>query len=162
MPIKLRPVLPLIILILVLVSSAGCLGSRTPAVNKTPPPAMIVDYHRSGGIAGLDDRLVIFDNGVAVISGKSASTEISLTATDMALIAVLFNQSDFSQLQPSYSAPSGSADVITYTLSYHGKTVTAAETSVPPSLKVVIDQLNRILSRAEPQKLSYPTIGITP
>lgn len=122
---------------------------------------MVVDYHRSGGIAGLDDRLVIFDNGVAVISEKSASTEIYLNATDMALISALFNQSDYPQLQSNYSAPRGSSDVITYTISYHGKTVTTAETATPPLLKVVIDELNRILSRADLQKSTYPTIGIS-
>ena len=122
---------------------------------------MFVDYHRSGGIDGVDDRLVIFDNGVAVVSGRSTRNELSLNATDIALISALFNQSDFSQLQANYSAPHGSADVVTYTISYHGKTVTAAETAMPPSLKTVVEELDRILQSVSTQKSAYPTLGIT-
>lgn len=144
-----------------LLAGAGCLDTRTPGTNTTAPPAMLVDYHRTGGIAGLNDRLVIFDNGVAVISGRSSSSVVTLNTTDLALIAVLFNQSDFAQLQANYSAPRGSADLITYTVSYRGKTVTAAETSAPPGLKVVIDRLNQIINRAGPLKSTYPTLGIT-
>ena len=151
----------LVILLAVILAGAGCLGTKPAEANTTAPPAMLVDYHRTGGIAGLSDRLVIFDNGVAVISGKSTSSVVTLNATDLALIAVLFNQSDFAQLQANYSAPRGSADLITYTISYRGKTVTAAETSTPPALKVVIDQLNQIINRAWPQKSIYPTIRIT-
>lgn len=96
MRIKVIPIVPLFLLVLVL-AGAGCLGTRSLPVNQTSPPSILVDYHRTGGVASLNDRLVIFNNGVAVISGKSTSTEISLNATDLALISVLFNESAFSQ-----------------------------------------------------------------
>ena len=158
--IKFLPILSVFILALVL-AGAGCLGTGIPAVNKTAPPAVFVDYHRSGGIAGVNDRLVIFDNGVAVVSGRSTSAVIALNATDIALISALFNQTQFWQLQTNYSAPHSSADLMTYTISYHGKTVTAAETAMPPSLKTVVVELDRILQSVSPQKSAYPTLGLT-
>jgi len=161
MRIKLMQIVPLFLIVLVLVG-AGCLGTRVLPVNKTEPPSIVVDYHRSGGTAGLNDRLVIFDNGVAAISGRSTSTEISLNATDIALISVLFNESQFSQLQTNYPAPHESTDLMTYTISYQGKTVTAEDTDVPPSLGMIIEELNRILQSAGTQKSAYPTLGLTP
>jgi hypothetical protein len=160
MRIKFLPILSVFILVLVL-AGAGCLGTRILPVNKTEPPAVFVDYHRTGGTDSVSDRLVIFDNGVAVISGPSASTEVALNSTDMALLSVLFNESEFSQLQTNYSAPRSTPDLMTYTISYHGKTVTAAETAMPPSLKTVVDELDRIARSAGTQKSTYPTLGIT-
>jgi len=84
---------------------------------------VLVDYYRTGGIAGFDDRLVIFDNGVAVVSSKNVNQEIEINQTDIDRIVTLFNQSQFSILEANYSARPGSADLIKYTVSYHGKTV---------------------------------------
>ena len=161
MRIKVIPIVPLFLLVLVL-AGAGCLGTRSLPVNQTSPPSILVDYHRTGGVAGINDRLVIFNNGVAVISGGSTSTEISLNATDLALISVLFNESAFSQLQANYPAPRQSPDIMTYTVSYMGKTVTAQDTDIPPSLGTIIDKLNSILGSAGTQKSTYPTLGISP
>jgi hypothetical protein len=160
MRIKGIQIVPLFILVLVL-ACAGCLGTKVLPVNKTEPPSILVDYHRTGGIAGVNDRLVIFDNGVAAVSGRSTSTEISLNQTDIALISVLFNESQFSQLQANYPAPHESTGLMTYTISYLGKTVTAEDTDVPPSLVMVIEKLNQIIQSAGTQKSAYPTIGLT-
>lgn len=67
-----------IIMLLVAIALPGCLGFKTPSVSSPALPSVLVDYKRVGGIAGFDDRLVIFDNGVAVISRKTVSTEIAL------------------------------------------------------------------------------------
>ena len=126
--------------------TAGCLGSKTPPVPSPPAPAVLVDYYRTGGIAGFDDRLVIFDNGVAVVSGKSVNQEIEINRTDVERIVELFNQSGFPTLEGTYSARPGSADLIRYTISYRNMTVSAEDTAIPPSLQPVIDELNRILT----------------
>jgi len=107
---------------------------------------VLVDYYRTGGIAGFDDRLVIFDNGVVVVSGKTVNQEIEMNKTDVDRIVALFNQSQFPMLEGNYSARPGSADLIKYTISYHSKTVNAEDTAIPPALQPVIDELNRILT----------------
>jgi len=125
---------------------SGCLGSKTPPVSKPPAPAVLVDYYRSGGFAGFNDRLVIFDNGVAVISGRNVDYEIELNRSVIDRINGIFNESQFSMLEGNYSARHGSADLIKYTISYHSKTVIAEDTAIPPALQTVIDELNRVLT----------------
>lgn len=134
----------LFIVALILVS--GCLGSKTPPVSRPAAPAVLVDYYRTGGFAGFNDRLVVFDNGVAVISGKNLNYEIDLNRSDLDRITQVFNSSQFSLLEGNYSARHAGADLIKYTISYHGKTVIAEDTAIPPSLQAVIDELNRVLT----------------
>jgi hypothetical protein len=134
------------IVLLAAVTISGCLGVKTPSVSRSIPPAIFVDYHRTGGIAGFDDRIVIFDNGVAVISQKIASKEITLNQSDLRRISGIFDEAQFSMLQGNYTARSGAADYFRYTISYHGKTVIAEDSAVPPSLQPVITEMNRIIS----------------
>lgn len=124
---------------------SGCLGSRTPPVSRPPVPSVLVDYYRSGGIAGLQDRLVIFDNGVTIVSGRSGNHEIELNQTDIDRVIQLFDQGRFETLQGNYSGRHGSADLIRYTISYQNKTVSAEDTAIPASIQPVIDELNRII-----------------
>ncbi len=145
-----------IIVILAVVAISGCLGIKTPPVSRPATPAVFVDYHRTGGIAGVDDRLVIFDNGVGIISRKTASTEITLNQTDLERITGIFNEAQFSQLSGNYSARHGSADYYRYTISYHSKTVNAEESAVPPSLQPVIEEINRIISAAGGERIERP------
>jgi hypothetical protein len=141
--------LPAFLIVLMAAAAiSGCLGIKTPPVSHTTPPAIVVDYHRTGGIAGLDDRIVIFDNGVAVISQKTASTDITLNQSDLLRIARIFDEAQFSMLQGNYTARGGAADYFRYTISYHGRTVIAEDSAVPPSLQPVIDEMNRIINIA--------------
>ncbi len=136
----------LIIMLVVVIAISGCLGTKTPTVSRSTPPAIFADYQRTGGIAGIDERIVIFDNGLAVISKKTASTEITLNQSDLDRITGIFNEAQFSMLQGNYSARLGSADYFRYTISYHSKTVIAEDSAVPPSLQPVINEMNRIIS----------------
>jgi hypothetical protein len=134
-----------VIFLLAAAMVCGCLGVRTPPVSISTPPALFVEYHRSGGTAGLDDHLVIFDNGVVVISAKSVNTELMLNQTDLDRITAIFNEAQFTMLDPSYSARRGEPDFIKYTISYHSKTVNTEMSAVPPRLQPVIDELDRIM-----------------
>jgi len=49
------------LLVVTAVVLTGCLGTKTLPVPDHAEPTLIVDYQRSGGIAGMNDRLVIFD-----------------------------------------------------------------------------------------------------
>lgn len=124
---------------------SGCLGSRTIPGSEPQPPAVMVDYYRAGGIAGFNDRLVIFDNGIALVSGKTINSEIDLNKTDIDRIITLFDQAQFAKLEGNYSARPGSVDLIKYSISYENKTVNTEDTAIPPLLKPVIAELNRIV-----------------
>jgi hypothetical protein len=141
-----------IVVLLAAVAISGCLGDRMPSISSPTPPAVFVYYQRTGGIAGLDDRLVIFDNGVAVISRKTVSTEIALNQSELERITGIFNEAQFSMFQGNYSARRGTADYFRYTITYHGKTVIAEDSAIPHSLQPVIDDMNRIINLADSSK----------
>ncbi len=141
-----RTILALFIGLLILcLASAGCLGVKTPPVSRQAAPAVFLDYYRTGGIAGFDDRLVIFDNGAAVVATKAGSREIVLNSSEMNKVSDLFNKAQFSMLQNNYPAPRGGADLIQYSVSYHGKTVTTEDSAIPPSLDPILNEMNRIV-----------------
>jgi hypothetical protein len=159
MRIKIIPIFTLFVLGLILVC-AGCLGTKSLPPTTTSPPSILVDYHRTGGVSNVNDRLIIFDNGVAVISRVSSNAELTLNATDLSLISVLLNESQFSDLQANYPDANQGENIVTYTISYQGKTVRAQKTDVPPSLESIIGELNQIIDSAGAAKITYPTLGI--
>jgi hypothetical protein len=137
-----------IFFIIAAVIVSGCLGSKTTPEPNPKVPEVLVDYSRSGGIAGFNDRLVIFDNGIALVSSKTTNSEVDLNQTDIDNIIVLFNEAQFSQMEGNYSARAGSVDLIKYSISYENKTVNTEDTAIPPLLKPVITELNRIVGLA--------------
>jgi hypothetical protein len=146
------------ILILTTVLIGGCLGIKAPQVSRPKAPAILIDYQRTGGIANLNDRLVIFTNGAGLISGKNVNQEISFNQTDLKRIDDLFLKAHFSQFEPSYTSRRGGADLIKYTLSYNNMTVTTEDTAIPPQLQPVIDAMNQIIGNnmAHEQAVQFP------
>ena len=159
MDIKTRAILCACIIVAAVLLS-GCIGQKTQTEVQPEPPAVLVTYERNGGIAGLDDRLVIFDNGAGVLMSRSGSTEISLTRLDMARINALFSEAQFSMLQTSYSASHTNAGLVTYSVSYHGKTVTVQDSAIPPSFQPVLNELDRFVNSASNQMTNYSIVKV--
>jgi hypothetical protein len=133
-----------ILLVIAAVLLAGCLGTRSTAVTSAAPPAMLVDYHRTGGIAGVDDRLVIFDNGEALVSTQAVTGEFTVNQSELSRIEDLFEASGFGTLEGNYTARHG-ADLMRYRIAYQNKTVVTEDTAVPSPLRPVISEMNAIL-----------------
>jgi hypothetical protein len=139
-------------LLLITAAAAGCLGVRTLPVAKPIPPSILLDYHRVGGIVGLDDRLVIFDNGAAVFSSRTVNRELTLNQSDLDRISALFSDAQYSMLEGNYTLRHEGADLIHYTITYHGKTVNTEDSAVPPSLQLILDEMNLIISETSVTK----------
>lgn len=125
---------------------AGCLGETAPTTASTAPPGVVLSYHRTGGIAGVDDRLVVFDNGRAVLSTRTASHEFPVGSVELARIVRLFESADFMTLQGNYTSRHTGADLMRYSVTYFNKTVITEDSVVPDSLQPVITELNTIIS----------------
>jgi len=138
---------------------SGCLGIKPLAVSHPESPAIFVDYQKSGGIAGLDNRLVIFTNGAGLISGKNVNRELSFNQSELRHLDELFSRAGFSELEPSYTSRHGGADLIRYSISFRNMTVTTEDTAIPPSLQPVIDELNGIMDRNLAPQKSISVIG---
>jgi hypothetical protein len=135
-----------VVLIVAALVVSGCFGVKTPPVSRPAAPTLFVDYQRSGGIAGLNDRLVIFDNGVTLVSSRTTSREIRLNQSDLDQISALFETAQFSTLEGNYTSRRGGADFMQYSISYKGKTVNTEDTAIPSSLEPVIREMDLIRS----------------
>lgn len=125
---------------------SGCLGGKPPSSSPAEPPGILLDYQRTGGIAGVSDRLVIFDNGVALVASRQSNIETTFNQTELDRIDAVFSEAGFASLEGNYTSRRGSADLLQYSIRYQGKTVITEDTAVPPGLEMVIDELNRILA----------------
>ena len=135
----------------ILVLGSGC-SSPPPGDGEVPPaPDILVEYRRTGGIAGFDDHLVVFENGQAIYTrrntpGSTPAGIFYLTDKEMAELQRLLEEADFPALAPAYPAPVPGADYFTYSITYKGKTVTTETTGVPPALAPLIGELDYLLA----------------
>jgi predicted small lipoprotein YifL len=131
----------------------GCLGMKAPLVSPPAAPALFVDYQRAGGSAGVNDRLVIFDNGVTLVSNRTTGREILLNQSDLEQISAAFDAAQFPMLEGNYSRTG--ADLMQYSIRYQGRTVNTEDTAIPPTLEPVIEEMNRILSNGLNSRQAY-------
>jgi hypothetical protein len=152
-----------VVLIVTALLLAGCLGTKTLPVPNSAEPTLFVDYQRSGGIAGVYDRLVIFDNGAALVSSRTTSREIQLNQSELEQISNIFEAARFTALEGNYTSPRDGADFLQYSISYKGQTVNTEDTAIPPALEPVIEEMDRILSNGMSRgqtDLSLPGFGL--
>jgi hypothetical protein len=109
------------------------------------PSAEVIQYHRSGGFLGLDDRLVIYNDGQAKVTrkAKACSSKVDPATTDK--VRRLLAEAEFSNLRKTYFPARQGADLFTYVLTHKGHTVQAMDTTVPESLWPILELLNPII-----------------
>ncbi|MDD4137580.1 MAG: hypothetical protein PHT99_06780, partial [Methanoregula sp.] len=128
------------------------LGTRTTAGASQAPPVVMLDYHRTGGIAGIDDRLVIFDNGAAMISTKSVSREFLVNQSELLRLNNLFGQAQFDSLEGTYTSRGGE-DFLHYSITYNNRTVITEDTATPSSLQPIITEMNAVIAHGSAENL---------
>jgi hypothetical protein len=134
------------VIIIALVLLSGC-TTRSPGSGEKPEvPDIVVEYNRTGGIAGFQDQMVVFGNGQVVYSRKEGAGTFTIPAETLQGIRDLLENADFPALAPQYPAQSPGADYFFYSITYQGKTVTTETGGVPPSLEPVIMRLDALLA----------------
>ena len=117
---------------------AGC-GIR-------PNDRILLEYRRSGGIAGVDDRLIIYADGRAILTRKDIQHEIKLTSSQMSALKRELDEADFRSLETTLKLNSASGyDLFQYELTYQGRTVRTWDGAVPQQLQPIIESLNSIV-----------------
>ena len=116
---------------------AGCTGATSSG--------MLIEYCRSGGFAGLDDRLVINVNGQATLTRKAEHYEFVLDGDTMNQLLTLLDNAEFSKLRGEYLPPRKGSDLFEYVVTYKGHTVRTMDTAVPQSLQPILESLNQIV-----------------
>ena len=106
----------------------------------------MLEYQRTGGIAGLDDRLVIKADGKKVILiRKDEHSEFELTSRQMSTLKQQLEESEFRSLKAIYKPETQGRDLFEYELTYRGHTVRASDGAIPEALRPILDSLNAIV-----------------
>ena len=134
------------VILVCLILGAGCSSPPADTGGKPQPPGILVQYQRTGGIAGFNDQMVVFENGQVVYSRTTGSGTFTLTEESVKELEGILDRADFPSLAPDYPAESPGADYFFYVITYDGITVTTETGGEPPELVQVIMRLDSLLA----------------
>ena len=109
------------------------------------PANPLIEYQRSGGIAGFDDRLVIEGTGKATLTRQDEEVSFMVSADEIKAIEDALAAVKFSQLDEEYLPGQPGADLFDYWLTYDGHAVRMVDTAVPDGMLPVLDMLNQLI-----------------
>jgi hypothetical protein len=104
-----------------------------------------VEYRRTGGILRADDHIVIYDDYRTVLTRATGNSEFVLDTTTGDHLREILEAANFPQYENRYAPADDCCDLLTYRISYGGKTIEALDTAVPAALQPIIDDLNSII-----------------
>jgi hypothetical protein len=123
---------------------SGC-SAGLPSGSDEP----LIEYHRQGGFAGLDDRLIIQGPESATLVQGSSERHLELEPGVVDELVAQLESIGFSSLQPEYLPQGAGADLIEYEVTYQGHTVRTMDTAVPDSLQPILNQLDAIIHSSQ-------------
>ena len=126
--------------------STGCTTRPSNSGGKPNVPEIVVEYNRTGGIAGFQDHMVVFGNGQVVYSRKEGAGTFTIPNDSVQSIRDILDNADFPALAPHYPAPNPGADYFFYSITYQGKTITTETGGIPPSLLPIVNRLDTLLT----------------
>lgn len=116
--------------------------STTPSTDSN----VLLEYSRTGGIAGMNDHLIIYTNGKAVYTGRSKTpVEFTLDQSKLNELTDLLAKAQFTQLAGEYMPKGTVMDAFTYVITYKGHSVRTQDTATPDVLQPVIGALGKII-----------------
>jgi hypothetical protein len=107
----------------------------------------LVEFHRSGGIAGFDDRLVIRADGSAHLSRRQAALDFTVAPDTLARLRTLLAEVVVDSLRAEYLPPRAGADLFEYVVSFRGKRIRCVDTAIPAELQPLVQLLSGLASR---------------
>ena len=117
----------------------GCLSTSSPE------HVSFLEYRRSGGIVGIDDHLIIQDDGTAVLTRKRARSALTLGDEVMDELRSLLRATTFHTLRKEYLPSRAGADLFNYVITHGDHTVRTQDTAIPETLLPLIERLDRII-----------------
>lgn len=142
-----------------------CACAATPAATPTatiplptPPPLgddVLAIYHKSGGIAGIDETLIVGQGGVLELHSRGGNPKsLKVNEPIVQPLRRMLEQKDFGELAPLYGAMG--ADLFTYTITARDangnvKTVTTMDAAKHPAylgqLILMFEQLRGVVAK---------------
>jgi hypothetical protein len=125
--------------------TVGCVAPLQPQAASS---GYWLEYHRTGGFAGVDELLQINEDGTARVTRRGTTSEIRVDQAKMKELQQALDDAQFTTLNSRYMPAQAGADLFEYSITYAGHTVQTADTAVPAVLQPVIQILNTIVSQA--------------
>lgn len=120
-----------------------------PTMTPLVPSATLIEYRRTGGIAGFDDRLKIDANGHATLAQRTTNSQFNLTADELTQLQSLLRDANFASI-PENSMPKMLVpDELSYVVGYQGHTVKTSDTAMPKQLEPAVRMLDQIIVKAK-------------
>lgn len=131
---------PLVALVSHPLTGGGCAKMSTQA---TP----LIEYRRSGGIAGREDRVVVLTDGTLQLSRRGAVSDSKVGEDTLSQLRDLIHRIDFRGMRDEYLPARQGADLFTYEVIYQERHIRTMDTAVPPELQPLIQLLGGLASR---------------
>lgn len=112
-----------------------------------PQASVLVEFHRSGGIVGRQDNLVVRGDGTAHLSRRGAELDFTVAPDTLRQLRATLKQIDFASLRAEYLPTRPGADLFEYTVVYQGRRVRCMDTAVPDPLQPLIQLLSGLIAR---------------
>ncbi len=131
-----------IVAILLVLPGIGCTDDTASQEN-----SLLIEFQRSGGIRGTDDRLTIDGDGTATLTRNGATSTITIDRSVMDRLRRALREIEFDKLVVEDS-PRRGGDAYEYAITYRNRTLRARETALPKPLRPLVELLDGILNRA--------------
>ena len=119
---------------------AGCAALQTQE-------SALIEYRRSGGITGREDRLVVRADGTAELSRRGTAVDFTVGEDTLARLRSMVQRIAFDSLRDEYLPPRPGADLYEYVLVYGNRRIRTMDTAVPPELQPLIQVLSGLANR---------------
>jgi hypothetical protein len=122
-------------------------GTTPISQDGTYNKGILVDYKRTGGFAGFDDHLTVYENGAVVVTTKNGGNRNTLTTKELNDLKALFESSGFNSVnqQDLPMVKVSGNDFFFYSIEFRGHKIEAIEYAFPESLNPVIERLNNLV-----------------
>ena len=108
-------------------------------------PDLLIEYHVSGGFAGIQNDLYIFENGTVLRSLKPDSYSWSINQSKMDQLRGMLSNASFSSFKEKYIPEYAISDAFYYSITYQRKKVSFEDgTDIPVVLKNITTLLKNI------------------
>ena len=135
--------------LLALAALLGACGAVAPRPSPTDS-AFSVEFRRTGGFAGNDDRLVVAEDGRAHLATRRGACDLQVAPGEVESLRRELDGAGLASL-PATAAPGAIADGFDYDVTYRGSTRHYPEDRVPPSLRPAVTRLSALVDRPCPR-----------
>jgi hypothetical protein len=133
--------------------TAAAAPSAAPAPNATAQASaanILISYHKSGGIAGVNETLTVYADGAVEMRNKNSAVRSQAAPGDIQALQKLLVSPEFEQLQLPVQPPVPDQFVYELTVPGRGKPIVVAESAdTPPVLRDLIDALEKLKAQAK-------------